>query len=341
MRDSNVSKGKATMKLMRRKRTSLITAMAALATGMLWAPTVPAQGSAARTVRFVVPTSPGSNADTQARSVGEGLQALTGQTVVTENRVGAGGSIAASTLSAARPDGQTVGFQGKAYLLFGVEFPAQNFDPMRDVSPVAFISRGAFVLVVGASSAHTSLKGLIDYARTNPGKLDYASAGQGSTSYISAERLRAAAKVSMLHVPFKGSPEAVREVIAGGVHFTYIPAAMSKSLIESGRVRALAVNTARRSILLPEVPTVIEAGLPHSNYESWLVALVPANTPGDIQEQLNQQFNAAIKTPAMAERFAKLGVEPEPMNLIALRAFVKGEYAAALELDRQLRAKSP
>lgn len=341
MQDSNASKGKAYMKLMRCRKTSLITAITALMAGLLWASAVPAQVSSARTIRFVVPTSPGSNADTQARVVGEGLQALTGQTVVTENRVGAGGSIAAAALAGARPDGQTVGFQGKAYLLFGVEFPAQNFDPIRDVSPVAFISRGAFVLVVGASSNFTSLKALIDYARTTPGKLDYASAGQGSTSYLSAERLRAAAKVSMLHVPFKGSPEAVREVISGGVQFTYIPAAMSKSLIESGRVKALAVNTARRSILLPDVPTAIEAGLPNSNYESWLVALVPANTPGDIQEQLNQQFNAAIKSSALAERFVKLGVEPEPMALMALRNFVKGEYAAALDLDRQLRAKQP
>ena len=315
---------------------TILVAMIALAP-----PTATAQPSSAQTVRFLVPTSPGSNADAQARAVGEHFQTLTGQTVITENRVGAGGSVAAGALAAARPDGQTIGFQGKSFLLFGVEFPIQNFDPILDVSPVAFISRRAFVLVVGATSNLTSLKALVDYGRANPGKINYASAGQGSTSYLSAERVRAAAEINVVHIPFKGSPEAAREVIAGSAHFAFVPAAMSKPLIEAGRIRALAVNTARRSILLLEVPTTIEAGLPNSNYESWLVALVPAKTPNDIQEKLNQQFNAALKTPVVTERLAKLGVEAEPMTLAALRAFVKKEYAAALDLDKQLRAKSP
>lgn len=293
-----------------------------------------AQGSTGP-IKFVVPTSPGSSADIGARSVGAAVQEILGRPVIIENRLGAGGSIAASAVAAAEPNGDTIGILGNSYLLFPVEFPQAKFDPQHDVAPVGLISKGGNVLLVSATSPYAELMDLVQAARKQPGKINYASGGMGSSTFHAAERMRLAANVDIVHVPYKGSPEAIREVIAGRVDFAFAPVSVVGPYVQGGKVRALAISSGARSKLLPNVPTTVEAGLPDSSYDTWIVALVPAKTPVAVQEMVNKTFNTALEKPAIRERFETLGIEPAPMPLADLQAFVRKEAVdAARALER-------
>lgn len=287
-----------------------------------------AQPSGDRALRLIVPTSPGSSADVGARLVGDRIQAASARPVVVENKVGAGGSLAAAYVAAAAPNGDTVGILGNTYQLFAEEFPSQKFDPVKDVVPVALISRGANVLLVASDSGYGRVDDIVRKARSQPGRLSYASAGIGSSTYHSAERLRMASGLDLIHIPYKGSPEAVQEVIAGRVDFAFAPVPVALSFIQ-GRVKAVAVSASRRSAQLPDVPTTVEAGVPDSSYDTWLVALVPARTPRAVQLELNRVFTAATATPEIHAKFASLGVEPEDAGLDETQAFVAREYQRA------------
>lgn len=308
-------------------------ACAALVSAAL-VPSAPALAQNTAPIKFVVPTSPGSSADIGARAIGEVIQKIIKRTVVVENKLGAGGSLAAVAVATSEANGNTVGILGNSYLLYAVEFPQQKFDPMKDVVPVAMISRGANVLLVASDAPYQKLEDLVRKARAEPGKVTYASAGIGSSTYHSAERVRVAAKLDMVHVPYKGSPESVHEVIARRVDFAFAPVSVAAPFIQSGKVRALAVSTSMRSALLPDTPTTVEGGVPGSSYDSWLAALVPAKTPVDAQAALNKAFNFALGTPEIRDRFNVLGIEPDPMTLQALRAFVHDEYKKGMDFAK-------
>ncbi len=218
------------------------TALRALCGLALAVATHAAHAQSARPMKFLVPTSPGSSADIGARAIGDQLQRLLNRTIVVDNKVGAGGSLAAAATASAEANGDTLGILGNSYLLFPVEFPQQKFDPVKDVIPVAMISRGANVLLVAAESPYQKLDDLVQRARREPGKLTYASAGIGSSTYHSAERLRIAARLDMLHVPFKGSPESIHEVIAGRMDFAFAPVSVATPFVQSGKMRAIAVS---------------------------------------------------------------------------------------------------
>lgn len=279
-----------------------------------------------RPVKVLVPTSPGSSADIGARAASVEAQKILGRLLIIDNKVGAGGSIAAAALAAAEPNGDTIAVLGNSFLLLPVEFPQQKFDPMHDVIPVAMVSRGANVLVVDVSSPYKSLADIVKKAAAGPGTVSYASAGVGSSTFHSAERVRTAAKLELIHVPFKGSPEAVREVMAGRIDFAFAPVSVAGPLIQTGKLRALAVATSKRSSFLPQVPTTAET-VPNSSYESWLAVLVPAKTPLAIQQELNRAYSTAMQVAEIKTLFTTLGVEPEVMQLDEVKAFVRKEYA--------------
>lgn len=293
----------------------------------------PAFAQIKKAIKVIVPTSAGSSADTGARAIAEHIQAAIARPVVVENRTGAGGSMAADVIAAADPDGETIGLLGNSYLLFPIQYPNKNFKPMRDLIPVALVSRGANVLLVASSSPYKSLKDLLDAARSQPGKLAYASAGVGSSTFHSANRMITAAKIDVIHVPMRGSPEGLNEVIGGHMEFTFTPISVAGPMLKSGRVRALAVSTSKRTALLPDVPTTVEAGVPGSSYESWLVALVPAKTPLVQQERWNKSINAALESEQVRKSFTQHGVEPSPMSLKQTQAFVAEEYRVAMALE--------
>ena len=282
-----------------------------------------------RLVKVLVPTSAGSSADIGARAASVAAQKVLGRPLIIENKVGAGGSIAAAALAAAEPNGDTIGVFGNSFLLFPVEFPQHKFDPMQDVIPVAMVSRGANVLVVDASSPYQSLADIVKKAAAAPGTVSYASAGLGSSTFHSAERVRTAANLELIHVPFKGSPESLNQVLGGRIDFAFAPVSVAGPFIQSGRLRALAVSTSKRSSMLPQVPTTAET-VPNSSYESWLAVLVPAKTPLAFQQELNKAYSTAMQTAEIKTLFATLGVEPEVMQLDEVKAFVRKEYALVM-----------
>lgn len=288
-----------------------------------------ASSQTGRPVKVFVPTSAGSSADIGARAASVAAQKILGRPIFIENKVGAGGSIAAAALAAAEPNGETIGVLGNSFLLIPVEFPQQKFDPMQDITPVAMVSRGANVLLVNASSPYQSLADIVKKAAAAPGTLSYASAGLGSSTYHSAERVRTAAKLDMIHVPFKGSPQSISEVLAGRVDFAFAPVSVAGPFIQEGRLRALAVSTSKRSVMLPQVPTTAET-VPNSSYESWLAVLVPAKTPLAVQQELNKAYSTAMQTAEIKKLFITLGVEPEVMQLDEVKAFVRKEYALVM-----------
>ncbi len=318
------------------RRRAVLFALAAAAVST----TGPASAQTSnRPVKFIVPTSPGSSADIGARSVGDALQKTLGRSVITENRVGAGGSIAAAAVAAAEPTGETIGILGNSYLLLPVEFPRSKFDPMQDVAPVAMISRGANILVVSSSSPYTKLLDIVQAARAQPGRLTYASAGVGSSTYHSAERVRTAANLDMVHVPLKGSPEALQEVMSGRVDFAFAPVSVIQQFVQSGRLRALATSASKRSTLLPNVPTTAEAGVPGAAYDSWLIALVPAKTPQSVKSKLNKAFNQALVTPEVKQRYASLGIEASLMGLDELQTMVRQEAVQSARAFAQSKGR--
>lgn len=282
-----------------------------------------------RPVIVLVPTSPGSSADIGARAASVAAQKILGRPLIIQNKVGAGGSIAAAALAAAEPNGETIGVFGNSFLLFPVVYPQQKFDPMQDVTPVAMVSRGANVLLVEASSPYHSLADIVKHAAAAPGTLSYASAGLASSTFHSAERVRTAANLELIHVAYKGSPESVNEVLGGRVTFAFAPVSVALPFIQGGRVRALAVSTSKRSSILPQVPTTAET-VPNSSYESWLAVLVPAKTPLAFQQALNKAYSTAMQTAEIKKLFTTQGVEPEVMQLDEVKAFVRQEYALAM-----------
>jgi tripartite-type tricarboxylate transporter receptor subunit TctC len=288
-----------------------------------------ASAQTGRSVKLLVPTSAGSSADIGARAASVEAQKVLGRQIIVDNKVGAGGSIAAVALAAAEPNGDTIGVLGNSFLLIPVEFPQQKFDPLQDVTPVAMVSRGANVLLVNTSSPYQSLADIIKKAAAAPGTLSYASAGLGSSTYHSAERVRTAANLDLIHVPFKGSPQAIGEVLGGRVDFAFAPVSVAGPFIQDGRLRALAVSTSKRSSMLPQVPTTAES-VPNSSYESWLAVLVPAKTPLAIQQALNKAYSTAMQTAEIKKVFTTLGVEPEVMQLDEVKAFVRKEYALVM-----------
>jgi tripartite-type tricarboxylate transporter receptor subunit TctC len=292
-----------------------------------------------RPVRLLVPTSAGSSADIGARLVGERVQKALGRPVIVENKAGAGGSLAALAVAGAEPNGETIGVLGNAYLLFPVEYPQQKFDPLQDVIPVAMISRGANVVLVASNTPFTKLDDVMRRARAMPGRITYGAGSNGSSTSLAAERLRAAAKVDLIHVAYKGSPEIVQELIAGRIDFGVVPVPVAAPFVKSGHVRALAVSSSHRSALLPETPTTVEAGFAGSTYDTWIAALVPAKTPLAKQQELNKVFNAALQDPELQQRFAALGVKADPMPLKELQAFVRKEYATETALANAAKGR--
>jgi tripartite-type tricarboxylate transporter receptor subunit TctC len=249
-----------------------------------------------RPIKFIVPTSPGSSADIGARIVAERLQVVSGRSVITENKVGAGGSIAANFVALSEPNGETIGMLGNSYLYIPLDFPQQKFDPIHDLAPVAMIQRGTNVLVVGRDSRYQTLNDIVQRARLVPGQMTCASAGQGSSTYQSAERLRVAAGLDFIHVPYRGSPELVRDIIAGRVDFGFAPVSVVAGFMEGGLTRFLAVST----------------------------------PPNAIQIDLNKMFNAVLDAPEVNQRFASLGGEAAPLDLEPLRSLVHEEYDNAM-----------
>ncbi len=268
-----------------------------------------AQAWPAKPIKVIVPFTGGSGTDIMARTVGERLAVQLGQPVLVENRPGAGGTIGMGLVAKAEPDGYTVLVHSSSYTVTPSTYSNLPFDTLRDlagVTPLAFLPN---VLVIAPSKGLRSVRELVAAAKAKPGSINYASAGLGSATHLNAERFRLGAAIEGVHIPFKGTPEALTEVITGRVDYYFCPVNAVLSHLKDGKLLALAVGSSRRSSALPEIPTTVEAGVPNSDYNFWVGMFVPGKTPRDIVNKLHQETIRALQSTEARERLAKLGAE--------------------------------
>ncbi|MBU1442513.1 MAG: tripartite tricarboxylate transporter substrate binding protein [Gammaproteobacteria bacterium] len=278
-----------------------------------------------RPITMVVPYPAGGSADILARTLGQKLAERLGQPVVVENKAGAGTAIGARFVAGAAPDGYT--------LLMGTVSsqainPAMNkvgYDPVKGFTPVAPLASIPFVLVANPSFAPKNLAELLVQAKDRPGELAYASAGPGTSNHLAGELLASAAGVKLLHVPYKGSAPALNDVLAGQVPLMFDLQATAFPNVRSGRLKALAVTGKTRSELLPDVPTVMESGLPDYEVTAWFGVFAPAGLPKPIRDRLNQEISAVVGTPDMQKRLNALGAVPEQDSPEKFAAFARSE----------------
>ena len=288
----------------------------------------------AQTITIIVPFTPGSATDVTARLVGEKLAAALGTLVVIQNRPGAGGTIGAAQVAKAPPDGYTLLVHSAGHLVNSAIYPNLGYDTLKDFAGVAPLATLPNVLVT-APGRFADVADLVRQAKAAPGKLDYASAGNGSATHMNAEVFRLAAGIAAQHVPFRGTPEAMTETMSGRIDWFFAPLVSSLSLIRDGKLKALAVGTATRSPVLPQVPTTVEAGVPGSQYQFWVGLFAPAKTPRPIVDRLNAEIAKMMAAPDVRERLAQLGAEPFVMPPAAFDAFLVSETAKAQDIVRK------
>jgi tripartite-type tricarboxylate transporter receptor subunit TctC len=263
-----------------------------------------------RPIRLIVPFAAGGAVDAVARLLGKALTDETGAAVVIDNRGGAGGVIGMEGAAHAPADGYTLLLSHSGFAAMPGLYRELPFDPVRDFAGVVTAASGAYVLVVNPSAPFRSVAALIAYARANPGKVAYGSAGPGSTVHLATEFFKRMAGVDLLHVPYKGAAPALGDLVGGQVQMMFAPAVASLPLAASGQLVALAVTSARRSALAPDLPTVAESGLPGFEATGWYGLAAPAAVPAAIIARLNAGINRALATPDMVARLAGQGLEP-------------------------------
>jgi tripartite-type tricarboxylate transporter receptor subunit TctC len=285
-----------------------------------------AQSWPTRPVQIVVSSGAGGTADIVARMIGEKLAPALGQPVVVENKPGAGGNLGASSVARANPDGYTLLMSGSPTHSVGPHlFKNLTYDPMRDVPPVAMLAVAPNLLVVNASSPVSSVGDLIKLARGKPGTVTYSSAGIGTSGHLAAELLKATASLDMSHVPYKSGPEAVTGVLSENVTFIFFTLPSVLPQVESGKLRALAITTAQRSKLMPDVPTVAEAGFPGFDVIAWYALFAPRGTPEPVVARLTEEIKKIVGRDDVRDRMAKLGAEPRYLSPKEVADFVAVE----------------
>lgn len=306
-------------------RVSDVIGMLLTGMGLLAASTVNAQPYPSRPIKIIVPYAAGGAVDIVARSIGQPLAEALKQPVIVDNRPGASANIGMEMAAKAAPDGYVLLMASNGIATNMALFPDLSFDGRRDFAPVARIGYAPLVIVVPASSPMKSLKDLIATAKAEPGKLTYASAGNGSSGHLAGELLKSTAKVDVLHVPYKGGAPAITDLLGERISFMPINPVEVIVHIRGGRLRALAVASAKRFALLPDVPTAAEAGLADYEASVWWGLVAPAKTPADLVRQLNAETNKALTDPATANRLAELGVVIMPGTPDEFARFIKSQ----------------
>ena len=288
-----------------------------------WAAIAQAPAWPVKPVHIVVSLTPGSATDILARTASERLSAQLGQPVIVENRPGASTTIAAAFVAKADPDGYTLLATSSAHTVAPFLYPGLSYDTARDLAGVAPLANLPTVLVVPPSKGFRTLADLVAAAHAKPGSINFGSAA--ASTQLNAERFRRSAKMEAVHIPFKGAPEALTEVVAGRLDFYFSPIAPALPLLREDKVQALAVGSSKRASILPELPTTIEAGFPDSDYNFWVGLFAPAKTPGALIERLHRATTAALQSQEVRERLPKLGAEPMTMTSGEFDALVREE----------------
>jgi tripartite-type tricarboxylate transporter receptor subunit TctC len=281
----------------------------------------------ARPIRILVASSPGSAADIVARIVAQKLPDVLGQQIVIDNRAGAGGNLGAQIAAQAAPDGYTLFLGTPAHVIHPSLTTRPLYDLGRDFAPISLLTSGVYVIVVNPRIPVKSLKELIAYLRSNPGRLNYASAGTGNATHLAGELFRIVGGVDIVHVPYKGSGPALAELVGGQVDMMFANLAAAQGDIQSGKLRALAVTGPKRSVAAPQLPTASEAGLPGYEVTSWFGVLAPKGTQTMVIASLNKSFVQVLNMPEAKERLVSLGAEPVGSSPQAFVSYIKEEVA--------------
>ena len=289
-----------------------------------------------RSIQTISPFTAGNANDIVARIVLDEVGRQLGQSFVIENRPGGGGTLGATTVAKADPDGYTLLLLSSSLASHVVLHKTLSYDPVKDFVPVALFGQQPSVLIAAPSKGWKTVKDLVAAAKASPGKLNYASAGVGSASHIAAERLRLAVGIQAQHIPFRGPVEAFTEVVTGRVDYYFLPIAPALPNIRDNKVVALAVSTPKRAALLPEVETVAEAGYPKAEYLFWGGVAFPAKTPRPIIDKLHAAIEKALVVPAVQEKLAKLGVVPQPMSVDEFNKYYHGYIAETVQLAKDI-----
>ena len=320
-------------------KPSRLAVAALLAASVLHAGSAVAQAAAqpypAKPIRLMVPFPPGGSTDIVARIVAQKLSSQLGQPLVIENRGGAGGTLGAAAVAKAAPDGYSllVG-STSTHVVAPSVYAKLDYDPIRDFAPISLMAVSPYLLAVNPSVPAKTLKELVDLMKAKPGQLNYASAGIGSTTHLAMEMLKDASHTFALHIPYNGNGPAGTALIAGQVDilFASLPSLLPHS--KSGRARALAVGTPKRSASLPDVPTVAESGYPGFDASLWLALFAPAGTPAPIVAHLQKEVATAVNAPDTRDTLDKNGAEPlisTPAELAAMMKDGVGKYAKVVK----------
>jgi tripartite-type tricarboxylate transporter receptor subunit TctC len=302
--------------------------------------TVQAQQWPSKPIKWVVPFAPGGTTDILARTVGEKLSTALGQPVVVENRPGAGGGVGADYVAKSAPDGYTiVGGTISTHAINASLYKSLPYDPVRDFAPITLIARLPNLLVVNPGVPAKNVAELVALLKANPGRYTFASSGNGTSQHLSGELFKSIAGVEMQHVPYKGSPPALQDVVAGQVTMTFDNITTAWPLAKAGNLRPLAVTTAQRSAVAPDVPTMQEAGLAGYEVGSWQGVFAPAGTPPEIVRRLNAEIVRILRLPEVRDKLIGLGAEPVGNSPDEFAAMVKSEVAKWADVVKRSGAR--
>ena len=300
------------------------------------APTAMAQAPyPGKPIRLVVPFSAGSATDILARIIGTKMGEGGTYQVIVDNRPGAGGTLGATGVAKAAPDGYTLILVSVGHAINATLYPKLAYDTVRDFAPVSLVATVPNVLVVNAGSKYKSVRDLVTAARAAPGTLNFDSAGSGSSTHLSGEMFRMQAGIDIVHIPYKGTGEALTDVMAGRGDMMFAPTVSAMPFVRQGKLRALAVTTARRSSSLPDIPTVAESGLPGYAFDSWFGILAPAGTPKEVVDTLNAEIGKALAAPDVRERLAAQGAEPKRSSPQEFASYIQAEIGKLAPVIRQ------
>lgn len=286
-----------------------------------------AQEYPTKPIHFVVPLTAGSGADIAGRIIAKHLSEMWKQPVVIENKPGAGGQIGTQAVVSAAPDGYTLLVQSASHAANPAIYKALPYDPLKALTDVALLGVTPYVMITAKGGPYSNLKALIDAAKAKPGTIPFASAGVGSSTHLAAEYAAQAAGLKMIHVPYKGSPEAIQDTMAGRIAFYMAPINTVIGHLKDGRLAALGVTTAKRADVLPEVPTLAEQDLKDFEATLWFGMWAPAGTPVAVVNKLNAQVATILQMPEVREQFAKLGIAPTPMKPNEFGRFVREQIS--------------
>ncbi|AEG93472.1 Bug family tripartite tricarboxylate transporter substrate binding protein [Ramlibacter tataouinensis] len=333
------------MKLTRRVLALSLASVAVLASATVLAQPAASAGAGYpnKPIRVIVPFAAGSTTDIIARAIADKMGQGLGQQMVVENRGGASGTIGQAAVAQAAPDGYTIMIHSSSHTVSPHTFAKLPFDTVTDFVAVTPISSTPNVLVISPSKNIKTLQELLAAARAKPGSMNFASAGQGSATHLNAEKFKLAARIDAQNIPFKGSAEAVTEVMAGRVDYYFSPIAPVIGQIRNGQLLPLAVGSPKRAAALPDVPTTAEAGVPGSEFNFWIGMFAPAKTPKEIVDRLQAEVVKALASPEVKERFTTLGADAWTLKPAEFEAYIRDEIksnatlvkAAGLEVQKQ------